>query len=443
MSFNLYRPLLDELRKYKNSSPTGTFSSADTYEGMIDSGYYRYLHELKNSAKTSYNIPAMGNNSKTDYSSYIGAGASLLGTIGSLYNTYQQSELAEAQFRQQQQNNALTYQMFKEGNAFNAEEAQKAFERSYNASKYSTQAAEMRAAGLNPALMFGEGNLLHPAQSSAASAEGVPSFQSAVGINPPQISFSGIADLAGALKNIAEAKKTGVDTEYLENSLKYRLASDEANSRYAKVLADIKEKYADERERKELAHIDKSIKEMTAQIDLMHKQEGLIDQQTLTELHNTYLKKAEYLRAERLFNAADALDDYWKDFVLGELRKLQNEGKLAGVQADWLPYQAVTGRIGANASMLSASAQDYAARNPNDISGFLVKGLQGAFGNAEEFGRNAKKYVKDLLNVPDAVVDNLIEDIKDDLADQVPLISVHGSIERKVMKYKRRYGSKK
>lgn len=355
------------------------FSSASSYEDKIDSDYYRYLYSLQNSLgaynpETNYYYQANKGMAKTSsgsggsYAPYIAAGGQALGALASIYNTYEQAEMAEAQLQLLKENNELSYRMFKEGNMFNAEEAEKAFQRSYDASKYTTQSALMRAAGLNPQLMFGEGNLLHPAQSSAASAEGVPSFQSPVGVQPPQLSFDGLNQLASAMKSIAEAKKLGVDTDYLEQSLKYRLASDEANSRYQKVLADLQEKYGDEKSSAELRKIDKEIKYMTEQIDLMIKQEGLVDEQTLTQMYDTYIRKCEYLEKERLFNAKDALQDYWKDFVIGELSLLQNQGLLAGVQAKWLPRQVMAQETSSYASLVGAYSQSEVNRAVADLT---------------------------------------------------------------------------
>lgn len=286
--------------------------------------------------------PMASSNNTLDYLNF-GLG---VGTAG--LNFYNQQQALKAQNSIAQANNALSREMFYEGNLFNHNEALEAFKRSYEASKYSTQLRNMLEAGLNPAMMFGEGNTIQPPQSQAGNSESVPSLQGASQV-VPQLDLGSLGSMASALESLARAKNIGIDTSYLEQSLKYRLASDEANSRYAKVLADIKQKYGDEREQKELKKIDGDIKKIAQEIDTLIAQEGLINEQAVTELYNGYVRKCEYLRSEKLYNAADALEDYWKDFVVAELTKMQNEGRLAGVQASWLPYQAQTQRISADA----------------------------------------------------------------------------------------------
>lgn len=317
-----------------------------------------------------------------------------LSTGTALYNMYSQEQSRELQNRIARENNALSRELFYAGNEFNHQEALEAFKRSYEASLYKTQLNNMLDAGLNPAMMFGEGNTIQPPQSQSGNSESVPSFQGASPV-VPQLDISSISDVAGALKALAEAKKLGVDTEYLEQSMKYRLKSDEANANYQSEVAKLKQKYGDRREQAEISKIDADIKYFGEQVDLMIKQEGLIDEQTLTQLHETYLKKVEYLEKERLFNAKEAYEGFWKSFVLAELHKMQNEGKLAGVQADWLPYQAVSGRIGAQASMLSASAQDYLAKHPQTWDAALGRVINGFFGGKtfEEIGEDFRNWI--------------------------------------------------
>lgn len=383
------------------------YSSASSYEDKIDSDYYSYLYSLYNNPdaynpETNYYYQANKGMSKTgsgsggSYAPYIAAGGQALGALSSIYNTYQQAEMAEAQLKLLKENNELSYKMFKEGNMFNAEEAEKAFQRSYDASKYTTQSSLMRAAGLNPQLMFGEGNLLHPAQSSAASAEGVPSFQSPVGVQPPQLSFDGFNQLASAMKSIADAKKSGAEVDKIYSLLDEEVKDIQLRNEYQEII----NRYQGRLSYEQVVQAIRTNEKIYQEIDNLEKDGKLKEAQTLlTNAQERVAKEMEgKTKAEREF--AEEIASRRQEIVQADLEEKNSRTSLnqstahyTDVQSDMLPRQvaaqeksAAAAWLSANASMLSAEAQDYLAKHPNDIEGFLVKAFQGAFGSADKFG---------------------------------------------------------
>lgn len=328
-------------------------SYGSTYDVNEAINYWNNLREKEYDSNfldgLEINLPVMAG------SKGFGVGdAVAVGNLGlSALNYYQQAQLQKAQLAQMQANNALSYQMFVEGNRYNSAEAQAAFDRSFNASKYSTQAGLMRNAGLNPAMMFGEGNTISPPSSQSASSLSAPALHGAVGINAPQIDILGFAN---AVKALADAKKSGIESKFLSDTLEYRIRNEAANSLRAEVLADIDRRYADEKAQKELKVISKTIDKLSEDIDVMVAQEGLINEQTLTQMYDTFKNKIDFLEKEKLYNAKDALGDFWEKFVISTLQKLQNEGRLAGVQADWLPRQVKAQETNARANMVTATS---------------------------------------------------------------------------------------
>lgn len=231
---------------------------------------------------------------------------------------------------------------------------------------YENQSKEMRKAGLNPAMMFGQGQLSGNNSSQSAPTGGYST--SGIASQGSLASSIDSPDFAQSLKALGEAKKLGIETDYLEQSLKYKLMSDDANARYQQSLANLQEKYGDKKSAAELSKIDKEVKYLAEQIDYLIKQEGLVDEQTLTQMYETFIKKAEYLEKERLYNAKDALEDYWNNFVIAELVRLENEGLLAGVQAKWLPRQVKAQETSSYASLVGVYSQSEVNRAVKNLT---------------------------------------------------------------------------
>lgn len=372
----------DWIKLHINDDP----SAADSYfhkyrNGLYDSEWYEGL---------SFNLP-MG--STSNGSNGIGFGDIMTGlNLGlNAYNYYNQAQAYENQMKMAIQNNALAYQMFKEGNLFNSLEAQRAFERSYDASTYSNQINEMRKAGLNPAMMFGEGNTVQPPQQQAASSLGTPSLTSLAGIQPPQFNLGALTDVAAAIKNLAEAKKLGVDTDFALDTYDYRLKNEEAKSRLALVTAMIQEKYGDKMSDAELKRLAKAIEETSAKIELLRSQKDLTDEQLKTQAEYTKQEVIKALRSSKMYTAADAFgDDYWSNYAYYELQNIVEDAKqkeaarkFTETQNQYYPRVVQSMETSALGSYLSGKAsvsQAETARklyeHPRDLLGWLTRELQ-------------------------------------------------------------------
>lgn len=127
-------------------------------------------------------------------------------------------------------NNAAAQQNFNEQMAFSKYQYEDM--KKYNS--WQNQVAQMRAAGVNPALAIGQGQLGHSA--SGSSVPSAPSFQQA-DLNPMA---SAMVNPSQARLNDAQALGVGIDNE--TRALKNGLTLSEMMSNIEKMRIDIKEK---------------------------------------------------------------------------------------------------------------------------------------------------------------------------------------------------------
>lgn len=216
-------------------------------------------------------------------SAISGASSLLGGALGYAYNkklmqaqqAYNTSErLATQQYNTSEREAAQAYNT-------GEREAQNAYaEQMYNT--YSSPEALVRqyeAAGLNPRLAIGANSAGSVAASSGHSATVSPQSSGMLGITPPYQdvnAFSqGFINIASALKAIGEAKKTGVETRWLEESfqdklreLKYGADAQE----FAAEMAKVKLHYLPERERKEIEVMIMDMAKGEADIKKLHQE---------------------------------------------------------------------------------------------------------------------------------------------------------------------------
>lgn len=223
-------------------------------------------------------------------SAISGVSSILGGALGYAYNkklmqaqqAYNTSErLATQQYNTSEREAAQAYNT-------GEREAQNAYaEQMYNT--YSSPEALVRqyeAAGLNPRLAIGSNSAGSVAASSGHSASVSPQSSGMLGITPPYqdvTSFSqGFANIANALKSLADAKKSGVETKRMEAFLQDELkglqyqnrATELANLFNEKVLARADQKL-DAEVKLILTQIAKGElegKELIQKIDLLKKE---------------------------------------------------------------------------------------------------------------------------------------------------------------------------
>lgn len=259
---------------------------------------------------------------------------------------------------------------------------------------YENQSNEMRKAGLNPAMMFGQGQLSGNNSSQSAPTGGY----STAGIASQGSLASSIdsPDFAQSLKALGEAKKLGIETDYLEEQLQLEIEDKALRNEYQKIINF----YQNDISYQQVVQAIRTNEKIYREIDNLIKDGNLKEAQTL--LSNAQERVAKEMegktKAEREF--AEEIASRRQELVQADLEEKnsrtslnQSSAHYADVQSDMLPRQvaaqekgAAAAWLSANASMLSAEAQDYLAKHPNDIEGFLVKAFQGAFGSAEKFG---------------------------------------------------------
>lgn len=174
-------------------------------------------------------------------------------------------------------------------------EAQNAYaEQMYNT--YSSPEALVRQyedAGLNPRLAIGANSAGSVAASSGHSATVSPQSSGMLGMTPPYqdvTSFSqGFVNIASALKSLADAKKSGVETYRLQKFMDDELKGLQYQNRATELgnlISDVKLRYAAERERREIEDLIKKIALGDVQYEELQKRIDIL-------VHEGYIKKQE------------------------------------------------------------------------------------------------------------------------------------------------------
>lgn len=297
----------------------------------------------------------------------------------------------------QNETNKLNYQMFREGNEFNAAEAQKnrdftseqndtAWERQKEMFEMETQynspvevVKRLRAAGINPALAMQGG--LGSAMSSPAQG-GVPAPAAgavASSVAPPQMTSpmsnfaTGILDAFSKAisikKEAADAKKAGVEAHVAEESADAAIQAageDLKNKRLQNSLLAFQDNmnrtYGSEKAKAELNETLEKVKNLIAQGDLTTAQKALADAQKDNQLLHNQLLRDEY-------------DDLIEQIRL-QNRKLDEEIKAIPLQVQAGLTAAAASMLSGKATYMSAETQDFLAHNPTDAIAFLIRGLQ-------------------------------------------------------------------
>lgn len=270
------------------------------------------------------------------------------GIFGAASNLFGTSMTNKNNWNMQMMTNKMNREINRENNAFNAQQAQ--LDRDWMS--YENQRKLMEKAGLNPMAMFSDGNL---SAASTTAAAGSP-----IGMQAPQYQnpFSGLGftDIANGLKALAEAEKIGgVDTRKAEAELNNIIESTEGQriaNKYAGRLNDMELK-------KGAALVDKIYKEadnLVKQGNLIEAERTLANAKEATEKEIKRLTGAKADYAEELSNLAyeSIMSDInskkaqaYKDNTQGDLNKTTEK---------YVGYNAVTGRINANANSLSAQS---------------------------------------------------------------------------------------
>lgn len=325
-------------------------SYGSTYDVNEALNYWNNLREKEYDSSVfdglQINLPIMAGTSKG-----FGVGDVVgLGNLGlSALNYYQQSQLAKAQLAQVQANNALSYQMFVEGNRYNSAEAEAAFRRSFDASKYTTQAGLMRNAGLNPAMMYGEGSTISPPSSPSASSQAASPLQSGIGVNAPVFDILGFAN---AFKALADAKKAGAETKSIESLLAEQVKDLQLRNDYQEILNS----YQGKKSATEIAKMIQDIEKQYVEIDNLIKEGNLTEAQTrLTDVQEQIAQENKGLaKAER--ELREALAEKREEYTTNILNQQKEEIETTKKQGNMYVQQGKAAIMQGEAALKSAAA---------------------------------------------------------------------------------------
>ena len=220
---------------------------------------------------------------------------------------------ADEQTRRQYYNNKNLMQMQQK---FNAEQA--LLDRQFQAAMYEKdklwndyreQKHRMEQAGLNPALMFSDGQLAPSTSvpSGTSASSGLAQVGIGQGLNINGYSFKDVAD---ALKSLGEAKKLGVDVDYLSKTLQDRVLEQRARTE----IAGIQSMFEGKLKEKEMEKIESDVfKNYSDSFNALasgelHEAETLLVQaQEQTEKERKRLTGYQADYAKEVANVADRL----------------------------------------------------------------------------------------------------------------------------------------
>lgn len=208
---------------------------------------------------------------------------SLFGGLGSLFSSSKgMSQEDLLKWQEQMLEKQFGYQSAEaeKNRLFQSEQAQIA--RNWNS--IGSQLRRADDAGVNPYALVGSGNYGSASGASAPSGSmvGTPSMpEPAAATDRIQRSHAwnymadSILKVSQSIKNVVDARKTGVDTEYVERSMNDLLAKVKSDANYSELLNNFQSiinKYADKKEQRTLDEIFWRTELMSSQYDVNVKE---------------------------------------------------------------------------------------------------------------------------------------------------------------------------
>lgn len=197
----------------------------------------------------------------------------------------------------------------REANAFNAEEAQKSrdFTEYMARNKYSIETASMQDAGVNPAMLYGGGNLVSTASNGAQASSVAPS--SSGGILGAIDSIMALVRMPSELKKIqAEINQTNASAARERAEAKYTAQRTETEVFNTK-MAQIESQYKDALTQQELDNLKETYKNIAADTDLKISNRDKIDNEAEAQrILNQYIDERQRAEIDQIKSNKEKLD---------------------------------------------------------------------------------------------------------------------------------------
>ena len=277
---------------------------------------------------------------------------------------------------------------------------------------YANQAQLMQAAGLNPAVMFGEGNLTN---GSNAGASSIP--------NPSPMSPLFDSDLINAQNNMVsnlidagiQVAKTPKELNKMDAEIQDLLANaknKDAATAYQELQTQLDQAFAGLERQKGLDKIAADIKYTIAKEMLTLKQGELVDEQKVNTWMDTLLKRSQKLLNEKNYQMLVEQAPIILQNLIRTGKQIEATTNNIETNTALAPYNAETNRISANAAMIGANASMYMAQHPQTWDGALTRVINGFFGGKtfEEIGMEIRSWFVD-QNVPKNIVDEFLDNL--------------------------------
>ncbi len=179
----------------------------------------------------------------------------ITGTVDSVAGLFGQSSDQRYQRDMMNKQNAFNAEQAELNRQFQANQWQEHFDQINAYNSPSAQMSRLRSAGLNP--FSSEGQAYGSSSASNATPVVPGSSASAASIPSTQSFTSRWSELAQASKAIAEADRTGIDTDFLKKTLADRITDTTARAQIQSVLAQ----YQNDMSKKQLEHLTQQIEE--------------------------------------------------------------------------------------------------------------------------------------------------------------------------------------
>lgn len=280
----------------------------------------------------------------------IGGAASL---INGIFNRNSQETYNDRMIRMQQETNDLNYKINQENNAYNRQLAIDMFNMENVYNNPAAQMTRLANAGINPYVAAGQVGQVEGRADTIAAQNPIPmSGPSGLGTQAPQLDItSPLQDVAQAFASLAQAKKTGVETDQLEamfndivREKKAQADLVEATARMAEMDKIFKALYGLKKANFEVKNLEATYNKLQAETDYNKAQKLLADFQLDWNKVKKQLDDKELARIS-------AIEPYFNELASLEVSNKRKEGVVLDTQA--------------TANRAAARASDAAARESN------------------------------------------------------------------------------